>query len=162
MSQSFSFTYQAFRTPDELPAADAALLLAAEEAIALAYAPYSGFQVGAALLLSDDSIVKGANQENASYPAGICAERVALAAASSVHQGKQVKAIAITYRNTSRLAQNDRVLSPCGICRQSLLEKARQQGADFRLLLGSPAGNGIVVAQVADLLPFAFSGDHLH
>lgn len=162
MSQSFSFSYQAFAAPAALLPADKALLEAATEAIAQAYALYSGFQVGAALLMSDGSIVKGANQENASYPAGICAERVALSAASSLYPGMAVKAIAITYHNTRQSNGNGPVLSPCGICRQSLLEKVKQQGADFHLILGGPAGEGIIIGQVADLLPFAFTGAHLH
>ncbi len=161
MNQSFSFSYQTFHGPEELTGADAALLQAAGDAIALAYAPYSGFLVGAALQLANGSIVKGGNQENASYPAGICAERAALATASSLYPGVAVTAVAIAYHNKAATGQNDLVLSPCGICRQSLLEKTHQQEADFRLIMSSPAGNGIIANQVADLLPFAFSGDHL-
>jgi cytidine deaminase len=162
MSQSFSFSYEAFAAPAALSTADRALLEAATEAISLAYAPYSGFHVGAALLLADGSIVKAANQENASYPAGICAERAALAAASSSHPGMVITAVALTYNNTRQAkGSNGPVLSPCGICRQSLLEKVKQQGADFRLILGSPAGEGVIISKVVDLLPFAFSGDHL-
>ncbi len=160
MNQSFS--YQTFAAAAALSAEDGALLQAATEAIALAYAPYSGFHVGAALLLADGNIVKGANQENASYPAGICAERVALAAASSLYPGIAVAAIAITYNNTRQANGTSLPLSPCGICRQSLLEKVKQQETEFRLILSCPAGEGIIVSKVVDLLPFAFSGEHLH
>lgn len=162
MSQSLSITYQIFDNAGALPSEDEALLRAAEEAVVLAYAPYSGFSVGAALLLADGTVVRGSNQENASYPAGICAERVALSTASSLHPGVEIKAIAIAYSHTKQQKQGDLVLSPCGICRQSLLEKVRQQHAEFRVIMSSPGGKGIIVNQVADLLPFAFSGDHLH
>lgn len=161
MDGSFSFSYRSFDTAAALPAEDAGLLKAAGDAIQLAYAPYSGFEVGAALLLANNVYIKGANQENAAYPAGICAERAALATASSLYPGIAVTAVAIAYRNVRQPEKNDLVLSPCGICRQSLLEIARMQGLDFRIIMSNPAGKVIVMDRVTDLLPFAFSGEHL-
>lgn len=75
---------------------DKNLIFSAQEATSLSYSPYSGFCVGAAILLDDGSILKGANQENASFPVGICAERVALSVASSLHPSAKIKAIALT------------------------------------------------------------------
>lgn len=162
MNTSFSFTYQEFGQPAELAHEDAQLLKAAVEATSLAYAPYSGFEVGAALLLANGAIVKGANQENASYPAGICAERAALATAASLHPSVAVQIVAIAYRNRKQPDRNELILSPCGICRQSLLEKANNQDIPMKLIMSNPAGKGIVVDTITDMLPFAFSGDHLH
>lgn len=162
MSQSYTFQYKTFRDAAELEPAVSALLAAARQATALAYAPYSGFKVGAALRLSGGHIVRGANQENASYPAGICAERAALAAAASLYPGVAVEAIAITYDNTRQPGNGNLILSPCGICRQSLLEKAQQQGSEYAVIMSSMTGEGILMDKVSDLLPFAFSGDHLH
>lgn len=162
MTETFSFSYQAFSNPAMLDAADAALLRAAQDAVVLAYAPYSEFCVGAALLLANGEIVKGGNQENAAYPAGICAERAALATASGLYPGVPLLAVAIAYQNRKQPAKNDLILSPCGICRQSLLEVSNRQDQDIRLLMSSPGNNGILVENLADMLPFAFSQQHLH
>ncbi|WP_118972608.1 cytidine deaminase [Taibaiella koreensis] len=162
MDTSFSFPYLTFGQPGDLSAGDAALLEAAREATQLAYAPYSGFEVGAALLLDNGAIVKGGNQENASYPAGICAERAALATLSSLYAGMAIHTVAIAYRNKRQPERNELILSPCGICRQSLLEVAKRQDHPIRLIMSNPAGEGLIVDNIINMLPFAFSGDHLH
>jgi cytidine deaminase len=156
---SIQIDLQIFPDRKALDSEDAQLLDAAAKAIGHAYAPYSNFRVGAALRLSDGSIVTGSNQENASFPAGICAERVALSAISAVHPGKAVTALALTYINES--GDSSRPISPCGICRQSLLEYEQRFGQKIRLILGGSTGEIFILSKATDLLPFAFSSQEL-
>lgn len=132
------------------------LIKAAHEALSSAYAPYSQFQVGAALLLEDGSIVKGSNQENAAYPSGLCAERVAFFSAGSQHPGKKIMAAAVT---TSYPMEHP--ISPCGACRQVMAEYELKQQTQIKLLLCSHDGSVIVVNNSRDLLPLYFSGEWL-
>lgn len=134
---------------------DAALLEAAREAILLSYAPYSKFQVGAAARLSNGVILKGSNQENASFPAGLCAERVLLSICSSLYPGIAVIDMAISYNN--QLGASDRPISPCGVCRQSLAEYETLLNHPIRLILGGSTGKVLVIEKASDLLPLAFT-----
>lgn len=161
MDKVFSFPYKLIPGIDALEPQDALLLRAAIDAQQLAYAPYSRFEVGAALLLESGAIVKGGNQENASYPAGICAERTALSAASSLHPGVPLIAVAIAYRNLDRDDQEEMILSPCGICRQSLMETYSRQEKVIKMIMSSPSGSIIVLESVENLLPFGFSKNFL-
>jgi cytidine deaminase len=122
-----------------------------------AYAPYSRFLVGAALLQSNGVVVTGNNQENASFPAGICAERTALHAALSLDPTAIVVEMAIVVPS----APPDRPVSPCGICRQALLEQEHRQGAPIRLLLASSNGRVIELERAGDLLPLSFDASFL-
>jgi cytidine deaminase len=140
--------------PDQLR-----LLERARAAWADAYTPYSGFQVGAALLLPDERIVTGANQENASFPLCLCAERVALAAAASVYPGRPVLCMAIAGRNPRKAI--DYPVTPCGACRQVICETESRQGRPISLLLAGERGPVYFVESAATLLPLAFSGDSL-
>jgi len=124
-----------------------------------AYAPYSEFFVGAAVLLQNGEIVTGSNQENGAYPSGLCAERVAVFAASAKFPGVKMKTIAISAK-THRYQLCEPV-SPCGACRQSLLEYENIQKSPLRILLSTDNGKIIVVDQVRDLLPLSFTGDGL-
>src|SRR6516162_3270749 len=126
--------YQEFASEGELPLADARLLSAAKRATGDAYAPYSRFRVGAAAQLANGDIVTGSNQENASFPAGICAERTLLSAAASRFPGVPIETLAISYSNEQ--GPSDRPISPCGICRQSLQEIEQRTGRPIRLILG--------------------------
>lgn len=123
-----------------------------------AYAPYSGFQVGAALLFDDGTFATGSNQENAAYPSGLCAERVAIFYANSQFPEKTIQKIAVTAGRGDRLT--DIIISPCGACRQVLLESELRQKSPIEVLL---VGNEKVVKlhQCADLLPLAFTGKEL-
>jgi len=154
----YQFSYQ--RSPKtELPETIQKLVQAAEEATARAYAPYSKFLVGASLLMEDGTMRTGANQENASYPAGICAEKAALASLDLNKKNNKVKAIAVTYRNG-----NDAGIpvAPCGICRQSILEVQLAQGAPIAVYMTGPDGDTIFVEDASLLLPFFFSGSNLN
>jgi cytidine deaminase len=134
---------------------DQLLLEAARQATENAYAPYSRFRVGAALRLSNGQIITGTNQENASFPAGICAERVALSAASAVYPGIVVETLAISYFNER--GEADQPISPCGICRQTLSEYEQRFGQTIRLVLGGKSGPVYIIRRSSDLLPLAFN-----
>ncbi|MGZ4091056.1 MAG: cytidine deaminase, partial [Bacteroidia bacterium] len=105
---------------EDLDNSDKELLERAKEATLSAYAPYSNFYVGAAVLLENGSIVTGTNQENAAYPSGLCAERVAVFSASSLYPNTKIKAIAVSARTKNKKLIMP--LSPCGACRQSMCE----------------------------------------
>lgn len=153
------FSFSAYSDATELDADDRLLLEKARQATHDAYAPYSKFQVGAAALLSNSEVMSGTNQENASYPAGICAERVLLSAISAVYPGTSVLVIAISYQSSS--APSAIPVFPCGICRQSLLEQEAKQGQSIRLLLAGSSGEVFIIEKAADLIPFGFTGKQL-
>lgn len=161
MHHSISFDYQLFDNDNPLKPDLRKLLQAANDAVQLSYAPYSRFHVGAALLLSNGEIVKGSNQENASFPAGICAERVALSVASSMFPLEKITAVAISYRSGAESDSFNHILSPCGICRQSLLEATQRQQHAIEVILSSPTGQIIYLNNADNLLPLAFSSHHL-
>lgn len=124
-----------------------------------AYAPYSGFFVGAAVLLENGEIVRGSNQENAAYPSGLCAERVALFAASAMFPGVSMKMIAISAKASGK--QPASPVAPCGACRQVILEYEELQQKPIRILLSNESGKIIIIEKSKDLLPLAFSGSSL-
>ena len=131
----------------------------AQEAANDAYAPYSNFLVGAALVLEDGSMFKGSNQENAAYPSGLCAERTALFAMSAHHPNKKIKMIAVTARRRSD--QDFLPAMPCGACRQVMAEYEHKQGEAIPVLLQAPDGKFYRFRAVADLLPFQFNKENL-
>lgn len=145
--------YQEYKL-DELESADRLLVASAIEATATAYAPYSKFQVGAALRLADGTIVKGSNQENVAYPSGLCAERTALFAASAQHPGVAVDALAIVGRNP---AGELTAASPCGACRQVMSEQEGRQKNKLRVLCYYTNAKILVFEGVESLLPFMFT-----
>jgi len=133
------------------------LINAAELAILSSHAPYSNFHVGAALLLGDETIVTGSNQENASFPIGFCAERTALAAKISSAPKETITAIAIATLNRDGKALPP--IAPCGMCRQALLEEETRQGADIVIYLLGNKNEVMVLPSVKNLLPFRFDGN---
>ena len=153
------FSYEVYASPEELTPADAALLKKAKEVTAQAYAPYSRFRVGAAAILDNGELVTGTNQENASYPAGICAERVLMSTAASLYPGIPIDTLAISYYNEN--GPSDNPISPCGICRQSLQEFEQRTGKPIRLILGGGKEPVYIIPQSSLLLPFAFTADEL-
>jgi cytidine deaminase len=124
-----------------------------------AYAPYSGFKVGAVALMDNGTIISGTNQENASYPIGLCAERVLLAAVSSIAMEQKILTMAISYQ--TNLVKSDKPVAPCGICRQSLVEFENRFNTPLRLLLSGSAGEVFEISSVSDLLPFSFKSENL-
>ncbi|MCL6524602.1 MAG: cytidine deaminase [Thermoflavifilum sp.] len=163
----FTLAYERYTNDDALTPADRHLLQKARETTRKAYAPYSFFQVGAAILLQNGQVICGANQENASFPAGICAERVALSAASALYPGIIIQALAVSYLPVSKetgmpLSEKaNHPISPCGICRQSLLEYEQRQDHPIRIILGGMRGEIIVIPTATSLLPFSFSAKDL-
>ena len=155
--RSFTFNFNRHASWSELPAADQELLKHAMEVAAGAYAPYSKFHVGAALQLRAGNVVVGSNQENASFPAGICAERTAVHAAMATDPEGVVETIAVVVPQV----HGDRPVSPCGICRQALLEQEVRQQAPMRVLMGIADGPVFELASAKDLLPLHFDASFL-
>jgi cytidine deaminase len=157
--QKSVFEFEVYDSIEELSKEDAVLLNEAKNATQSAYAPYSHFQVGAIAQLANGKTVTGTNQENASYPVGICAERVLLSAASSLFPGVAVHTIAISYHNDN--GTSNRPISPCGICRQSLAEYESRFSQPIRLILGGMDGKVFIIPKAGMLLPLQFSGEDM-
>lgn len=153
--------YEEYNNIDELNAFDAELLREARKVTEKAYAPYSQFMVGAVGVLRSGEKIYGSNQENASYPVGICAERVLLASAAVTHADEPIETIAISYNNLSGRGTSDRPVSPCGMCRQSLAEYEERTNKHIRLILSGMEGKVIILNKAADLLPLSFGGKDL-
>lgn len=155
----FKTTIIEYPSVNELDQQDKALVEMAKEAASFAYAPYSKFSVGAALLLENGVYVKGNNQENVAYPSGLCAERVAVFAASANYPGIVIKAIAITAKSDSFIIETP--ISPCGSCRQVLAEYEHKQGRPIKIILSGEKGKILAISKVEDLLPLSFKEDKL-
>lgn len=150
--------FKKYSSVEELPAKDQQLIQKAKDLAKSAYAPYSGFRVASVALMSDGTLVNGTNQENASYPIGLCAERVLLAAASSIAPGKSILTIAITYESDQ--VDSSAPVAPCGICRQSLLEFESRFDHPMRVLLAGDLQ--VYEFESASLfLPLGFKPQHL-
>ena len=120
-----------------------------------AYAPYSKFYVGASVLLEDGTVVLGSNQENIAFPSGTCAERTALFYAGANFPDKKIKKIVVVAKGD--FVDTENVLSPCGSCRQVMLESEQRQKEPIEVILVSQNEKTIRLKQVQDLLPFAFT-----
>ena len=144
---------------DELSAEDQELVRAAIGATANSYARYSNFNVGAALRLADGSITTGANQENAAFPSGLCAERCAIFAAQSHHPEHAITALAIAAKNVNGLMPDP--VSPCGACRQVILEMEDRYQQPVRILLYGTRGV-YCINSVKDLMPLSFVDEIMH
>lgn len=144
---------------DELSERDCRLIDAAKQATKQSYAPYSHFHVGAAALLDDDTIVIGSNQENAAYPSGMCAERTALFYAGSAHPDKAVVALAIAAYSEGQFTAMP--ISPCGACRQVILEMEQRHSHPIRILLYGAEGIIVIEEGINELLPLTFSASYL-
>ncbi len=141
----------------ELNENDKKIIGLATEASDLAYAPYSKFKVGAALQLNNNKTVSGSNQENASFPVGICAERVALANHAMQYPGISIDSIAVYVNNKP----SRQPAAPCGMCRQALYEQEVKQKSPIRILLKGNGNEIVAVNSVKDILPLGFSGSDL-
>ena len=139
---------------DELKVEDQLLIQAAREATSRSYAPYSHFHVGAAAMLENGIIVSGTNQENVASPSGLCAERTALFYANSQHPDQPVKALAIAARGTDGKEVHPPI-TPCGACRQVMLESENRFGTPMKVLLCG-VGQIYVVKSARSLLPISF------
>ena len=154
IDKNISISYKEYSSVGELSAEDRALVEAAIQAQKTSYAPYSRFNVGAAVRLADGTIVKGSNQENAASPSGLCAERTALFAAGAQHPGVPIVSMAIAGGPGMTLC--DEPATPCGACRQVMAEYERLQRHPLRVLCYLANGRVRLFQSVADLLPFTF------
>ncbi len=143
----------------ELSEEDRNLMNAAIQATQNSYSPYSRFRVGAALLMEDNTIITGCNQENAAYPSGMCAERVAVWKAGATFPGKKIKKIAITANSNEKKV--DIPVGPCGACRQTLLEYEINQEQPMEVLFMGEVGKVVQVESVKATLPFSFDASYL-
>ena len=157
--QSLHQDYVLYENINELQTEEQNLIEKAQEFLSLSYAPYSNFRVAAAILLENGEIISGANQENASYPLCLCAERVALHHAAMRFPTEKVRMMAITAKNPSR---NDLgPIPPCGACRQVIAEYEHKLDCDIRILLKGDTDHIIALESIKQVLPFSFSGDYL-
>lgn len=144
-----------YESLNELEANDSALLIAAQQSLEKAYAPYSQFRVGAAAMLQNGTIILGNNQENVAYPSGLCAERVAIFAAGAQFPDQKVVAMAVVA--TSKRFEVDYPVTPCGACRQALAEYESRHDNEIRLIMSGAAGKILVAPSVGTLLPLVFN-----
>ena len=158
MKESFTFNYQLFSNWTDLPEQEQRLVDKAYEAMENAYAPYSEFKVGACALMDDGSFILGNNQENAAFPSGICAERVALFYAGANFPNKKVLTLCIVAKG--ELMPASQLLSPCGGCRQVMFESENRQKQPMRVILVNQDGRTMVLDSVIQLLPFGFGRIH--
>lgn len=124
-----------------------------------AYAPYSKFHVGAAILLDNGKIITGSNQENASYPSGLCAERTAIFYAGSQYPEQTIKCIALTASSIDK--ENTKPVPPCGSCRQAIAEYEQKQKSPINIYFMGKKGKVKMVESLLSLLPLAFSEEYL-
>ena len=150
---------EVFDLLSELPIAVQELMNKAHEARENAYAPYSLFKVGAALRMDSGEIVLGNNQENAAFPSGLCAERVAVFQAGAIYPGISINAIAITARSLKYKVVTP--IPPCGACRQSLAEYEVNQKTPMEVYFMGETGKVVKASSVKDLLPLIFDSSYL-
>lgn len=134
------------------------LIDAAKQATTNAYAPYSNFHVGAALLLENGEIITGNNQENAAYPSGLCAERTAVFYANAQYPNQKIEAIAVAAFYNGEFTED--LISPCGSCRQVLLEVESRYNSPVKILLYKK-GEVYVADSMSSLMPLSFTKDAL-
>ncbi len=158
--QKIAFELTVFENFHELSSEEQNLMTSARSARKKAYAPYSSFQVGAAVLLENGEIITGNNQENASYPSGLCAERVAVFYAGANFPNVPIKAIAISA--TSKHHVVDQPAAPCGNCRQAISEYEVKQKQPIKILMMGETGQILKCNAMSDILPLAFNSTYLN
>jgi len=154
----FVIDIESYTNENELISDDLKLINEAKKACDNAYAPYSNFKVGAAVLLEDGTVVTGTNQENAAYPSGLCAERTALFYANSKYPDKAVKGIAIVAKSNGEYTNTP--VGPCGACRQVILETENRYKTDIKIIMSGKSETQIVKS-AKSLLPVSFSDKDL-
>lgn len=157
--KEITIRYRSYGSAAELPAHHQKLLDEAKKALDMAYAPYSEFQVGVAILLSNGEMVTGANQENAAYPSGLCAERTAMYYAGAHYPKEKMEAVAVVARKMG--AANLVAACPCGACRQAMLEYEDRQKMPIKLIFQQENSGLVEVDSVAAMLPFKFNAEAL-
>ncbi|MGW1453940.1 cytidine deaminase [Salegentibacter agarivorans] len=151
--------FEVYDAVEELPQAIQSLMKTAVEARDKAYAPYSQFKVGAAIALNNNEVVTGSNQENASYPSGLCAERTAIYYAGAAFPEAQIQNIAISAKSMKHLVEAP--VPPCGACRQALVEYEVKQETDIAVYFMGETGKVMKANSIKDLLPLIFENSVL-
>ncbi len=154
INKTLEIKYKEYTSLEELEACDRELCEAAANALKGSYAPYSNFNVGAAVRLSDGTVVTGANQENSAYPSGLCAERTAMYAAHANHPDVPMMSIAIVGAQNGKI--NEDITSPCGACRQVMAEYQKISGGSMSVIFYG-LGRILKFDRVDDVLPFIFT-----
>ncbi len=152
------FKVKTYQSIEELPEITQKLVLLARESAQRAYAPYSGYHVGASVLLENGEIITGNNQENAAYPSGLCAERTALFYASSKYPNIAIQALAVSTLSNGLLP--DEFAKPCGSCRQVIAEYEDLFGKPVEIILDGSSAI-MVIDGIDTLLPFRFKKEEL-
>ena len=148
-----------YKSMEDLPKEDLELLKLAKKAVKSAYAPYSQFFVGAAILLENGKISIGNNQENAAYPSGLCAERVAIFHASAKYPNVPIKKIAVSVASKTQIINEP--VSPCGGCRQVISEYEMKYDSPISIIMSGETGQIYVSDSIENLLPIMFNKKHL-
>ncbi|NMC39472.1 MAG: cytidine deaminase [Bacteroidales bacterium] len=156
--KKISFSYLEYDRIEDLDMQYLKLIEEAKKASENAYAPYSGFRVGAAVLLESGRIILGSNVENAAFPSGICAERTALSYSISNFPGDRPSAIAIAAMNANKFTFSP--VSPCGNCRQMIIEEELRNNKEIKILLYGE-NSILVIENAASLLPLQFNKESL-
>ena len=156
---TFTSSFTVFENQDELPSDIMQLMEMSVEIRKKAYAPYSKFRVGAALLLDNGKIVCGSNQENAAYPSGLCAERVAIFQAGAVYPEAKIMRIAISAASDTNTTSAP--IPPCGACRQSIAEYEFRQESPIEIYFMGESGTVCKSDSLKNLLPFSFDKNFL-
>lgn len=159
ITHSLTIAYTEVSKLSQLDEEDRILLNAAWEACGSAYAPYSQFHVGAAVRLANDLIFRGNNQENAAYPSGICAERVAVFSASATYPGVSIKTIAVVA--STKIFNLADPVTPCGACRQVIAEYEMLSAKPIRIILQGNSEKIWIIDGITNLLPLMFHGGEL-
>jgi cytidine deaminase len=158
-TKNLSLTYLHFDSFEDLTSEDQELVESAKEAMESSYSPYSKFSVGAAIRLANGIIVTGSNQENAAYPSGLCAERVAFFSAASQFPKVAIQSVAVVAKPHS--AKKLVPVTPCGACRQVMAEYEMRQQLPIRIMMTGNKNTIQMFHQVSDLLPMMFHSQHL-
>ena len=158
-NQKIEIELEVFESVSELPKDIQELMNKAQQARENAYAPYSRFKVGAAIRLSSGEITIGSNQENAAYPSGLCAERVAIFHTGALFPNQEITAMAITASSPSQVLAEP--IGPCGACRQSMAEYEQKQNSPIAVYFMGETGKIVKVNKVMDLLPLGFDAKYL-
>ena len=143
---------------DECSDIEKKLIEAAKSATKNAYVPYSGFKVGAAVLLENGEIISGNNQENAAYPSGLCAERTVVFFTNATYPDQKINAIAVAAFHKGKFTKD--VITPCGACRQVLLETENRFNSPMKIMMYSEEGV-YVLDSIKDILPLSFGDEML-
>lgn len=150
---------QVYPNIEQLSQEEKELLELARTSLEHSYSPYSNFKVGAAILLVNGKMMGGSNQENASYPLCLCAERVVISAADSQYPGIPIKTLAVTAKNPNMVINQP--VSPCGACRQSILEVENKHAQKVKVILQGETGEIYILDSAKDLLPLSFDASYL-